>query len=349
MTNGTSIPVEYEFVAFRLPNRPDESAGRHTAQSYLKEFAPATLPTVYDGSNAYNLIKHMHHGEFYSTILENCKEFNVPIESFHAESGPGMYEAAVSYSDIVDLADKAALFKHVVKATAASIGDLQPTFMAKPRTGLQGMSGHTHISLVDIKTGDNMFHRHEEDKSAPYKDMAWLSDTGRSFLAGILQALPDIMPVLAPNINSYKRLVENHAAPVTVSWAYESRLGSIRVITAPTTSPKGARLEIRVPGADSTSHLVFAALVSAGLRGVEQKLDLLSAEGCPPPLSELMKSADENTPIPGVRLPQTLAEATERFKKSEMASELLGADFVRHFALTREEELKLWNEAVTDW
>lgn len=215
--------------------------------------------------------------------------------------------------------------------------------MAKPREGLPGNSGHMHVSLCDPKTGQNLFYRGETDKSAPYEDIANLSDLGRHFLAGLIEGLPDVMPVFAPTINSYKRLVENFWAPVTVSWGLEHRAASIRLIAPPTASPKATRFEVRVPGADTNPYLVLATILALGWRGVEKKLEI--------PIPPLGKGEDVGGESDkGVRLAKSLREATERFKsKDSVAREVFGDDFVDHFAGTREHELRLWDEAVTDW
>ena len=199
-----------------------------------------------------------------------------------------------------------------------------------------------HISLVD-KNGTNAFFRSTPDPSPAYADIAQLSDLGRHFLAGILAGLPDVMPLFAPTVNSYKRLVENFWAPVTVSWGLEHRAASIRIIAPPTASPKATRLEVRVPGADANPHYVLAAIVALGWHGVEKKLPIPV-----PPLSkgEEMGGASDQ----GVRLAKSLKEATATFmRQGSMAREVLGDAFVDHFGGTREHEVRLWEEAVTDW
>ena len=217
-----------------------------------------------------------------------------------------------------------------------------PCFMAKPRQGLPGNSGHMHISLVD-KEGKNLFARDEPDPDAQWPDIAQLSDLGRHFLAGILDGLPDVMPLVAPTVNSYKRLVENFWAPVTVSWGLEHRAASIRLIAPPTSKPGATRFEIRVSGADTNPHFVLAAILGLGWRGVEKKL----AIPCPP----LGKGEDVGGQSDsGERLARSLHAATERFmSKGSVAREVFGDDFVEHFGGTREHEIRLWNEAVTDW
>ena len=214
--------------------------------------------------------------------------------------------------------------------------------MAKPREGLPGNSGHMHVSIVD-KDGKNLFYRGSEDPDPPYPDLAHLSDTGRHFLAGLLDGLPDIMPLLAPTVNSYKRLVENFWAPVTVSWGLEHRAASIRVIAPPTASPKATRFEVRVPGADANPFYVLAAILALGWRGMEKEMEIKV-----PPLGkgEDVGGASDR----GVRLAKSLKEANAQFmRKRSVAREVFGDEFVEHFGGTRDHEIKLWDEAVTDW
>lgn len=199
-----------------------------------------------------------------------------------------------------------------------------------------------HISLVD-KAGKNLFFRETPDVDAPYKDIENLSDLGRHFLAGLLEGLPDIMPLFAPTINSYKRLVENFWAPVTVSWGLEHRAASIRLIAPPTSKPSATRFEVRVPGADTNPYYVLAAILALGWRGVDKKLEIQQ-----PPLGKGQDVGGKKDP--GVRLAKNLKEATERFmREGSVAREVFGDEFVEHFGGTREHECRVWEEAVTDW
>lgn len=150
------------------------------------------------------------------------------------------------------------------------------------------------------------------------------------------------MPLLAPTINSYKRLVENFWAPVTVSWGLEHRSASIRLISPPVSPPKATRFEIRTPGADANPHFVLGAILALGMYGVENELDL--------PVPPLKKGEDTNNASPGERLPNSLKEATAKFMaEGSMARKVFGDEFVDHFGGTRTHEVKLWDEAVTDW
>ena len=219
---------------------------------------------------------------------------------------------------------------------------ITPCFMAKPRENLPGNSGHMHISIVD-KSAQNLFCRDSKDPNPKYPDIAHVSDMGRHFLAGLLDGLPDIMPIVAPSVNSYKRLVENVWAPVTVSWGLEHREASIRLIAPPTSSAKATRFEVRVPGADANPFLVLAAILALGWRGVEKKLEIRVA----PLGTGEHAGAGSNA---GEKLAKSLKEANERFTaKNSVAREVFGDPFVDHFGGTREHEIKLWDEAVTDW
>ena len=284
----------------------------------------------------YSLTRPVHNQDYYYAIFDTCGAFNCALESWHTESGPGVYEAALQYGEVCGMADKASLFKYVVKCIGVKHG-ITPCFMAKPRAGLPGNSGHMHISLV--KDGKNLFHRSTPDSTAPYPDLAHVSDMGRQFLAGLLDGLPDVMPMVAPTINSYKRLVENFWAPVTVSWGLEHRAASIRLIAPPTCHPTATRFEVRVSGADANPQLVLAAMLATGWRGIEKKLEIKV-----PPLGKGEESGV------GERLAKDLKEATSKMMShGSVARECFGDDFVDHFGGTREHEIRLWEEAVTDW
>ena len=214
--------------------------------------------------------------------------------------------------------------------------------MAKPREGLPGNSGHMHVSIVDT-SGNNLLSRSEPDEDAPWPEVKHLSDIGRQFLAGIIDGLPDVMPLLAPTVNSYKRLVENFWAPVTVSWGLEHRAASIRLLAPPTASEKATRFEVRVAGADANPYFVLATILGLGWRGIAKKLEIRL-----PPLGkgEDVGGASDS----GIRLAKSLKDANQQFMRPEsVAREVFGDDFVDHFGGTREHEIKIWDEAVTDW
>ena len=229
-------------------------------------------------------------------------------------------------------------FRLLAKSTAIDY-NITPCFMAKPFQDQAGNSGHIHVSLTD-ETGKNLFAAEKRNTQSYWPDLENFSEIGYHFLAGILDALPDIMPLLAPTINSYKRFVESFWAPVLLTWGLEDRMASIRLIAPPTCKASATRMEIRIPGADMHPHYALAAILSAGLRGIQKKLEIT----IPP------NSARSPKDGPPMRLPKTLQEAVDRFTApSSVARELLSDEVVDFFAATREHELRLWREAVTDW
>ncbi|KAI9880959.1 MAG: hypothetical protein M1830_009453 [Pleopsidium flavum] len=341
---GAMAGAEYEFYQFRAPassNVPTTERNSSSTATFLKENPVNALPPLTEGMFGYSLTRPVHNQDYYYGIFDTCEKFECGIEGWHTESGPGVFEAALEFGEIKQMADKAGLFKYVVKSLGSKFG-ITPCFMAKPREGLPGNSGHMHVSIVD-KTGKNLFYRGSKDANAEYPDLAYLSDMGRHFLAGLLDGLADIMPMMAPTVNSYKRLVENYWAPVTVSWGLEHRAASIRLIAPPTSSPKATRFEVRVGGADANPFYVLAAILALGWRGIEKKMKIEV-----PPLGKGEDVGGESDK--GLRLAKSLKEANARFmRKESVAREVFGDEFVEHFGWSREHEIKIWDEAVTDW
>jgi len=278
--------------------------------------------------------------EYFHSIFDQCLKFGINIEGHHTETGPGVYESALAYTNMARMADNAALFKLTAKAVGLKYG-IMPSFMAKPHNNLPGCSGHVHISLRD-KDGKNIFAVSEERKDAPYSDLKWASKEMEHFIAGVLKGLDQVMPCLVPTVNGYKRLVENFWAPVNVSWGYESRLASIRVISPPLADPSATRLEVRVPGADMNPYYTFSAILGLGMYGMKNKLPLEQ-----PPVSEAKSATD---PKATKRLPKTLKDATDAMAAPDsLAREVLGHKFVDHFCATREHEWNVFSQTVTDW
>jgi glutamine synthetase len=305
--------AELEFFQFKTPSTGSGDSNPSVA-AYLRDNPAHSLPPLTEGMFGYSATRPVHNKDYFHEIFDSCAKFDCEVEGWHTESGPGVFEAALEFGQISGMADRTSLFKYAVKCIGTKYG-ITPCFMAKPKQGLPGNSGHTHFSVVD-KDGKNLFYREEKDENAPYSDIAHLSDLGRHFLAGLLDGLPHIMPLLAPTINSYKRLVENFWAPVTVSWGLEHRAASIRIIAPPTSKPGATRFEVRVPGADANPHFVMAAILGLGWRGVEKKMEI--------PIPPLGKGDDVGgSGDKGARLAKTLKEATETFMaKDSIAREV---------------------------
>jgi glutamine synthetase len=297
---------------------------RETPQSWAAKNGSPPEP-ITPGMFGYSLLRVNQNREFFNALMDEMQAFNVPIEGLHTETGPGVYEAAIGFSEALAQADRAILFKTGAKEIGARFG-IMPSFMAKWSAALPGCSGHIHQSLADDK--GNRFY----DADSPRK----MSPLFESYLAGQVACLMEFAPMFWPTINSYKRLVDGFWAPVKPTWGIDNRTASFRVIAG---SPKGTRLETRCPGADVNPYLAMAALIAAGLHGVEQGLKLTA-----PPITGTNQGA-ENIP----RAPRTLIETTRVFQQSEIAREWLGDAFVDHFAATRDWEWRQWLDGVTDW
>jgi glutamine synthetase len=278
------------------------------------------------GMFGYSIIRASQSSGFMNALMDELGAFRVPIEGLHTETGPGVLEAAILYSDALEAGDRATLFKTSAKEIGHRFG-IMPSFMAKWNEKLPGCSGHIHQSLW-TRGGENAFY----DASHPHR----MSATFRHYLAGQQLLLPEILPMFAPTVNSYKRLVEGAWAPTRSNWGVDNRTTAFRVIPG---SPKSTRLETRVGGADMNPYLALAAALASGLYGIEHKLEL-SAE-----------------PVKGngyrdeaaAKLPSNLHEAAIRLGESQTARALFGEAFVEHFAQTRLWEWRQYQTAVTSW
>ncbi|HUR60143.1 MAG TPA: glutamine synthetase family protein [Opitutaceae bacterium] len=277
------------------------------------------------GMFGYSLLRAAHGKDFFAALMDELPKFGIPIEGLHTETGPGVYEVAIAFADALESADRATLFKTAAKEIGLRFGAM-PSFMAKWSQAYPGCSGHIHQSLSDGKK--NLFHNP--------KGRQGMSRLFESYVAGQVACMMDFGPMIWPTINSYKRLVDGFWAPVKPTWAVDNRTASFRVIPG---SAKSTRLETRCPGSDVNPYLAMAAVLAAGLHGVEKNLKLDT-----PPIHGSNQGAENIA-----RAPRTLIETTRLFQKSDIARDWLGDEFVDHFAATREWEWRQWLDAVTDW
>jgi glutamine synthetase len=296
--------AEYEFWLFK------ESPESIRSKGYRG------LTPLSPGSFGYSVLRASANSELVIDLLESLNGFDIPIEGFHTETGPGVYEAAIAVDVGMCAADKAALFKTAVKEIAAKYS-VMATFMAKWNSDLPGSSGHIHQSLW--RGDDNVLF----DETAR-----------RSYIGGLMQYLPELMPMICPTINSYKRLVPGTWAPVSATWGIDSRTTAVRDIPGDQDS---SRIELRLSGADMNPYLAMAASLAAGLEGLELNLT---------PLDPVIDAYNATGSTP---LPRSLKEAVQAFHTSSMARRWFGDAFVDHYASTRAWEVRQYEKAVTDW
>jgi glutamine synthetase len=312
---GFSPVFSQEFEWFNFAETPQSANNKS-----FRNLSPLT-----PGMFGYSVLRSTLRNPFFADLFDLLKKFDVPLEGLHTETGPGTYEAAITYAGILEAADRAVLFKTAVKEIAYKHG-IMATFMAKINENLPGCGGHIHQSLWN---GDeNVFYDEKKEQK--------ISEVLRQYIAGQLYCLPYILPMYAPTINSYKRLVEGAWAPTTLTWGLDNRTVALRILPG---SKKSSRLETRVIGADVNPYLAMAACLASGLYGIKNKLELKQ------PATTGNGYRDYSNGV----LPRTLEEATAKMKCSDVAKEILGERFVEHFVQTREWEWKQHLKAVTDW
>ncbi|HXQ63744.1 MAG TPA: hypothetical protein VN787_02720 [Steroidobacteraceae bacterium] len=310
-----SAAAEFEFFMFEeTPESIRDKGFRH-------------LKTMTPGAFGYSVLRSSVHSDLYHELLALGEAMRFPIEGLHTETGPGVLEAALTYCEALEAADRAALFKTFAKVLAQRRG-LMATFMAKWSNSYPGQSGHLHISLRKTN-GDSVFH----DPAKPHE----MSDAMRWFVGGQQALMPELLAMIACTVNSYSRLVPGFWAPTSATWGIENRTTALRVIRGGAASQ---RVEYRIAAADINPYIALAAAIGSGLWGIEHRLEP------DPPIEG--NAYDREHPA-ARRLPGTLYDAAERLHASTAARTLFGDTFVEHYAATRQWEEREFRKAITDW
>ena len=277
----------------------------------------------------YHILQGTREEPFIGAVRRHLEQSGIPVETSKGEWGRGQHEINLRYSGFLEACDRAVLFKEACKEIAIEQGRAV-TFMAKWDSHAAGSSMHVHTSLWDTAGERNLFVGEHEPIDLPIA----VSPIFQWYLGGLLAHARELTLFFAPNINSYKRYREESFAPTSIAWGYDNRTVGFRVIG----KGKSLRVECRIPGADANPYLVFAALLAAGLDGIENHIDP------PPPVAGNAYRVSE---IP--RIPRTLQEAIGEFEKSEFARRVFGDDVVEHYAHFARIEQEKFDRAVTDW
>jgi len=259
-------------------------------------------------------------------IRNGLQGAGIPVENSKGEWGPGQEEVNVRYADPLTMADWHVILKNGCKEIAYGLGKAV-TFMSKWRYDLAGSSSHIHASLWDAAGKTPLF--------LDRKGEHGMSELMRQFVAGQLAHAREITWFLAPYINSYKRFQAGTFAPTKTIWSLDNRTAGFRLCGAGT---KGIRIECRIGGADLNPYLAFAALIAAGLAGIEQKLKLEAP---------FVGDAYQGKAL--TEVPKTLREATELMRKSKMLRAAFGDDVIDHYVHNAEWEQFEYDRRVTDW
>jgi glutamine synthetase len=306
------IAPEVEFYLVSQNVDPDFPLVPPNGQSGRAE--TASQPYGLEAMNDYeDIIDH---------IYDDCELMGLDIDTMIHEMGAAQLEVNFIHGDPLHLADQVFLFKRVVRSVARSHG-VYATFMANPMAGQPGSAMHIHQSVVDLETGKNLF------ASANGRD----STLFRSHIAGLVRLMPQIAPLYAPNVNSFRRMRPDSAAPINVHWGVDNRSCGFRV---PVSDRHNRRVENRLPGADSNPYLAMAASLVCGYVGMVERM-------VPP--KEIEGSAYNRART----LPRTLEAALDRFSSCKKIKTLLGEDFFDIFFAVKDQELYNYQSVVSSW
>ena len=276
-------------------------------------------------SEDYQIFQSTKAEPLYRQLRTLMTEAGVPVEFSKGEAAPGQHEVNIRYADALEAADRHILLKHGAKEIA-HLNGCALTFMAKPAEDWTGSSGHVHLSLWDPAGERNLF-------SDPGAELG-MSRTMRWFLGGLMACARELSLFIAPNVNSYKRYASASWAPVHLVWARDNRTCGFRVVG----HGSALRIEDRFPGGDVNPYLAYAAILAAGLHGVEREIE---------PPAEFRGNGYTATGVP--RVPSSLTEAIAAFEASSVATAAFGADVAAHYLNAARVEQRAFEAAVTDW
>jgi glutamine synthetase len=306
------VAPELEFYLTALNPDPDLPLTPPAGRSGRAETSP----------QPYGLEAITEYEDLIEMIYEYAEIAEVNVDTMIHESGTAQLEINFLHGDPVRLADQVLVFKRIVRQVALQHG-VYATFMAKPMEHQPGSAMHIHVSVVDDASGENLFADPDGADSAMF----------RHFAGGLQHYLPEAIPLVAPNINSFRRMRPNHSAPINVQWGYDNRSCGLRV---PISDRNNRRIENRIPGADASPYLAIAATLICGYLGVEGKVE-------PLPQTSLNAYHEPRT------LPRTLEGALERFKACQPVRDFLGANFFKGFVRIKEAELEAFQGVISSW
>ena len=274
------------------------------------------------GRQSFSIAAVNEFDDLFDDIYDYSEAQGLEIDTLIHEEGAAQMEINLLHGDAVDLADQVFLFKRTIRE-AALRHKMYATFMAKPMSGEPGSAMHIHSSLVDIETGRPIF---SDADGNPTKEFF-------SFIAGHQRYLPAVMCILAPYVNSYRRLERWSASPTNVSWGYDNRTVGLRVPYGP---PHARRLENRIPSSDANPYLAIAASLACGLLGIEEGLN---------PDDPVDGSASD---LP-FGLPRGLLEAVTLFEECEPLTDIFGKSFVSTFRAIKQAEYETFMRVISPW
>jgi glutamine synthetase len=294
-----------------------------------------TRPAPHDVGGYFDFSPRDEAQQVRSEIILALEGMGMQVEMSHHEVATGQHEIDFRYADALTSADNAATFKYTVRAIAATHG-IYASFMPKPIFGISGSGMHVHQSVFDGE-GRNLFYDPNDERN--------LSRLAYNFIAGQMEHARALAAVVAPTVNSYKRLTPGYEAPVYVCWAQLNRSALIRVPGHGRQQESATRLELRCPDPSTNPYLAFAAMLAAGLDGIERDLTP------PPPVNEDVYDFGERDLRERAigTLPSTLAEALDELERDEVIQGALGVGITEAFLRAKWAEWDEYRIQVTGW
>src|SRR6185437_6757630 len=274
------------------------------------------------GGAGYSIAGVNEFDELIDDIYHFSESQGLEIDTLIHEEGAGQLEINLRHGDPVELADQVFLFKRTIREAALK-HDTYATFMAKPIQGQPGSAMHIHQSIIDRKTGQNVFSAPEGSET----------ETFFNFLGGMQRHVPNALVMFAPYVNSYRRLTQAASAPVNNKWGYDNRTVAFRV---PRSDPAARRVENRIPSSDANPYLALAASLACGLIGMNKTLK---------PDAPILTTANEDQ----IDLPRGLLEAVDLFEQDEDLRAILGEPFVTTYAAIKRAEFETFMEVISPW
>ncbi|NGM17030.1 glutamine synthetase [Eggerthellaceae bacterium zg-893] len=301
-------------------------------------FKDAEGTEVLDHGGYFDLTSLDYASDLRRDTVLTLEKMGIPVEYSHHENGPSQHEIDLRYTDALSMADAVMTYKLVVKEIAMKHG-VYASFMPKPMAGEPGSGMHVHMSLQTLG-GDNAFF--DGADSLGYG----LSDTAKSFAAGLLRYASEFCLVTNPTVNSYKRLVSGGEAPIYLSWGRSNRTTLVRVPGYRPGNEGACRLELRSPDPSANPYLAFAVMLAAGLRGIEEGMALPD----PTEATDLFKLSRQELKERGFApLPDNLGEAVERFAASEFMRDVLGDHIFSYLVQAKRDEWNDYQSVVSQW
>jgi glutamine synthetase len=271
---------------------------------------------------AYSITAVNEFEELFDDVYQFSEDQGLEIDTLAHEDGTAQMEINLQHGDPVELADQVFLFKRTIRE-AALRHKMYATFMAKPIASEPGSAMHIHHSVIDLKTGRNLFADSGKELVRPF---LW-------YIAGMQTYLPRVMCIMAPYVNSYRRLIRNTSAPINVRWGFDNRTVGLRV---PLSDPENRRVENRVPSSDANPYLAIAASLACGYLGLVNKL-------------EPDRPSEGATRDPVFALPRSILDAVRLLESTPELVEIFGETFVRTYRAIKETEYETFMGVISAW